>query len=233
VKLIRCPEGPSPLRAFCAVVLSAAACSAPPTGPAHPTWADVAPILRGECVGCHGSTANDTGLGYRLDFFDMTPDVCGDAAQALPSTTLLAAGAAPLIRADVSLPPTGDRPRMPPAPAPGLFDWERRTLQAWTSQPSKGPPPADNHVPFIDVGKLPARVSGHLTFTALIDDPDGEAVVGVIAAGNAVYAMNRSGTFAVDFDTASWPVGAQRLSATLCDGWTHVTYDLGPVQVQR
>jgi hypothetical protein len=210
----------------------AAACSGPPTVPAHPTWADVAPVLRGECTGCHGSTANDTGGGYRLDFFDMTPEVCGDAAKALPSP-LLAAGAAPLIKLDVSPTPTGDRPRMPPAPAPNLYDWERKLLLAWTTAPSKGPPPGDNHVPFIDVGTLPAKVSGHLTFTALLDDPDGEPVVGVIQGGNALYTMNRAGTFAVDLDTATWPVGTQRLSATLCDGWTRVTYDLGPVVIER
>jgi len=77
-------------------------------GPTHdpgaPDWADVSPLLRGECTGCHGSTANDTGGGYRLDFYDMTPAVCGEAAQALGSATILAGGAAPLIKADVSLP---------------------------------------------------------------------------------------------------------------------------------
>jgi hypothetical protein len=208
------------------------ACSAPASVPSHPTWADVAPVLRGECTSCHGSTANVTGGGYRLDFFDMTADVCGDAAKAL-TTPLLAAGAAPLITADVAPTPTGDRSRMPPAPAPTLFDWERRMLQAWAAAPSKGPPPAANHMPFINVGKLPAKVSSHLTFTALLDDPDGEAVVGVIQAGGALFAMDRSGTFVVDFDTATWAAGPQRLTATLCDGWTNVTYDLGPVQLER
>jgi hypothetical protein len=210
-----------------------AACSSPPSVPEHPTWADVAPILRGECTHCHGSTARDTGGGYRLDFFDMTPEACGDAARALGTSTLLAAGSAGLIKIDVSPTPNGDRPRMPPAPAPDLYDWETQLLLRWTSAPSKGPPPASNRAPFINVGTLPATVSGHLAFTALIEDPDGEPVVGIIRAGNVEFAMNRSGTFAVDFDTSTWPVGTQRLSATLCDGWAPVTYDLGPVKITR
>jgi hypothetical protein len=209
-----------------------AACSAPPDVPAHPTWADVAPVFRGECTSCHGSTAAVTGGGYRLDFFDMTPEVCGDAAKAL-TTPLLAAGAAPLIKIDVSPTPTGDRTRMPPAPAPELADWERKMLLAWTTTPSKGPPPGGNHPPFIDVGKLPTKASGTLAFPALIDDADGEPVVGVIQAAGSLYAMDRAGTFSVSFDTSSWPVGVQRLSATLCDGWTRVTYDLGPVTIER
>jgi hypothetical protein len=210
-----------------------AACSSPPSVPEHPTWADVSPILHGECSHCHGSTAGDTGGSYRLDFFDMTPEVCGDAAHAIGSGTPRAAGLASLIKIDVSPTPNGDRPRMPPAPAPALYDWETQMLLRWTSAPSKGPPPATNHAPFIDVGTLPATAAGHLTFTALIEDPDGEPVVGVIRAGNVEFAMNRSGTFAVDFDTATWPVGTQRLSATLCDGWTKVTVDLGPVTITR
>jgi hypothetical protein len=212
-------------------VLAVGACEGPPEPPLHPTWADVAPIIRGECGGCHGSTAFDTGGGYRLDFFDMTPEVCGDAAQALGSAKIFAAGSAPLIKADVSLPPTGDRPRMPPAPGPVLLDWERRMLQRWTTQPSKGPPPAENHVPIIDVGHLPATVTGRLSFTALVSDPDGEPVVGVIKIAGVLFAMNRSGSFSVDLDTSSWSLGSQRMSATLCDGWTNVTYDLGPVQI--
>jgi hypothetical protein len=208
-----------------------AACSSPPSVPANPTWADVSPVLRGECAHCHGSTAKDTGGGYRLDFYDMTPEVCGDAAHALSPSTPLAAGSAGLVKIDVSPAPNGDRPRMPPAPAPRLYDWETEMLLRWTTTPAKGPPPASNHAPFINVGTLPVTASGHLTFTALIEDPDGEPVVGVIRAGDVEFTMNRSGTFAVDFDTSKWPEGTQRLTATLCDGWTKVTVDLGPVKI--
>jgi hypothetical protein len=214
--------------------LVTAGCGGPPTIPEHPTWADMAPILRGECASCHGSTAFETGGGYRLDFFDMTPGVCGEAAQALGSAPILAAGSAPLIKADVSLPPTGDRPRMPPAPGPALLPWERKMLQRWTTEPSKGPPPVGNRPPVIDVvGHLPATIDSRLTFTAVVDDPDGEPVIGVLKIANVLYAMNRSGSFAVDLDASGWAPGTQRLSAVLCDGWASATYDLGPIQIQH
>ncbi|HVZ71340.1 MAG TPA: hypothetical protein VHJ20_03110 [Polyangia bacterium] len=209
-----------------------AACSAPPSEPASPTWSDVGPILRGECTSCHGSTAVDTGGGYRFDFYEMSEAVCGDAAKAIP-IPLLAGATATLIAADTAPTTTGDRPRMPPAPAPTLFDWERRTIAAWAAAPTKGPPPANNHDPFIQVGTLPSTATGRLRFTALIGDEDEEPVVGVIQAGGSLFAMNRGGTFAVDFDVSTWPTGTQRLSATLCDGWTHKTYDLGPVTISR
>jgi hypothetical protein len=213
--------------------LAGAGCTGAPSAPEHPTWADVAPIVRGECAGCHGTTALTTGGGYRLDFFDMTPDVCGDAAPALRAFPLLAAGAAPLIRGDVTAPPTGDRPRMPPAPAPTLVDWERETLQRWTSEPSKGPPPAGNRPPVAHVGLLPATVDRRLSFTVVLEDPDGEPVVGVLQVGGAVYGMDHAGAFSVDLDASAWPAGPTRVRAVLCDGWTNAPYDLGPIQIRH
>lgn len=216
-----------------ALALPVSACTPAPSVSADPTWADVEPVLRGECVGCHGSSAPVTGGGYRLDFFDMTSGVCGAAAQALGTNTLLAGAVAPIIEVDVTPPPTGDRPRMPPAPAPALTDWERETLQRWAMQPSKGPPPEGNRLPVINVGALPSAVDGRLQFTAVTSDPDDDAVIGVLQIGGSTFAMNRSGAFSVDLDSSGWPVGTQRLSAVLCDGWANVTYDLGPIQVQH
>jgi hypothetical protein len=212
---------------------SVSACTPPPSVSADPTWADVEPVLRGECVGCHGSSAPITGGGYRLDFFDMTSGVCGAAAQALAPNTLLAGAAAPFIRVDVTSPSNGDRPRMPPAPAPALEGWERVTLQRWAMQPSKGPPPEGNRLPNINVGALPRNVNGHLQFTAVTADPDDDPVIGVLQIGGSTFLMNRSGAFSIDLDTSGWISGTQRLSAVLCDGWASVTYDLGPIQVQH
>jgi hypothetical protein len=214
-------------------LMSAGACTPAPTVPANPTWADVAPVLRGECTHCHGSTAVTTGGGYRLDFFDMSPDVCGAAAQGLPNNTLLAGGSAALVKLDLTPTSNAPRPRMPPAPAPGLSDWERETVVRWTAQPSKGPPPQDNEPPSIEVGMLPATVNGRLQFTAVTTDPDGDPVVGVIQIANTTFAMDRSGAFSVDLDSSAWAAGTQRLTAVLCDGWTKQTYDLGPVRVQH
>jgi hypothetical protein len=211
------------------------ACSGPPSVPAHPTWADVAPLVHGECTHCHGSTAFTTGGGYRLDFFDMTSDVCGDAAKAIPPASILASTSAILMAADLTPPAGGGRPRMPPAPAPLLQDWERETIVRWAMQPAKGAPPATNRPPTIDIAHVPVTADQRLTFTAVLDDPDADPIVGVIEAMGAdtLFAMNRAGAFTVDLDTSAWPAGARRLSAVLCDGWTKATYDLGSVTIEH
>ena len=75
-----------------ALLLGALGCESTPAVPASPAWADVAPIFRGECNGCHGWNAGQTGNGYRFDFFDLTQveTNCGAAAAVftrVPSTT--------------------------------------------------------------------------------------------------------------------------------------------------
>jgi len=210
-----------------------AACQSPPTVPAQPTWADVSPIVQGECSGCHGAAAADSGAGYRLDFYDMTSDACGDAALGMGTGLTLAGSAATAIGTDVTPIEGMKRAKMPPLPAPPLADWERETLQRWASQPVKGAPPPGNRPPTIQTARLPFMVDGQLTFTALTDDPDGEGVVGTIEIGDMRFLMDRSGSFAVSFDSSGWPEGTQQLRAVLCDGWQSVTYDLGPIQVHH
>jgi hypothetical protein len=212
--------------------LALGGCAGDPSVPEHPTWADVQPIIRGECSHCHGATATTTGAAYRLDFYDMTADVCGEAARALPGG-ILAATAASLIAADVMPPADGTQARMPPAPAPGLHAWERDTLARWAAQPVKGPPPDGNHAPTIQVTGLPRMVNESLRFSALLEDADGDAVVGVLKAGATLFAMPSSGSFAVDIPSQGWPAGPQRLTAVLCDGWVSAPFDLGPVDVEH
>jgi hypothetical protein len=212
--------------------LAVAACEGAPETPTQPTWADVAPILRGECAHCHGSRAQETGGGYRLDFYDLA--ACGAAAEALPRGVLAGAnGTAVLIRDDVSIPPGGGRPRMPPAPGPVLYDWERRTLQRWANSPVKGPPPVDNHPPTISINAMPSVVESDLDFITLVEDPDDDPVIGVIALdGVPKIGMNRTGTFSIAMDLSDRPSGTVRVTAVLCDGWMNTTVDLGPVIVE-
>jgi hypothetical protein len=207
-------------------------CGGPPTVPEQPTWADVQPIIKGECTQCHGATAATTGFGYRLDFYDMTMDACGDAARALPGG-ILAGAAAPSIVTDVTPSPDNGVARMPPAPAPVLHDWERETLLRWAAKPVKGPPPAGNHAPTIKVTGLPTMVNDTLSFSAFVDDADGDEAVGVLKIAGVVFAMPSSGSFAVQIPASDWPAGTQRLNAVLCDGWASATYDLGPVTVKH
>jgi hypothetical protein len=209
-----------------------AACQGTPEAPAHPTWADVQPILEGNCNHCHGATAAVTGSKgpavYRFDFFDMNDDVCGDASKAM-TTQALAAASAALMKSDLG----GGRPKMPPAPASPLHDWERETILRWVTQPVKGPPPGANRRPRIRVTNLPATVSTRLQFFAVVDDPDGDSVVGLVSFGGATFGMDHPGSFAVDIDMTQVPNGMQRLTATLCDGWASTTYDLGPIAVSK
>jgi hypothetical protein len=229
--------GPPPTAAGALLVLMlvAGACEGPPAVPAHPTWADVAPILQGQCNHCHGATARTTGsLGaavYRFDFYDMDEGVCGEAAAAM-DLPALAAASAKLIRDDVT-PTIGRRPRMPPAPAAVLRDWERETLQRWAAAPVKGPPPPGNRPPHIRVNQLPATATTQLSFVATTEDPDSDSIVGVIRLGPLAVEMDHPGNFAVRFNLASLPPGPHRLSAVLCDGWASETYDLGPILVDR
>jgi hypothetical protein len=208
--------------------------------PQHPAWADVAPIFRGECNGCHGWTAPKTGSSYRFDFFDMTRDVCGDAALALSAAPLaelaILAGSAPAptqIATDVLTAAGAEWPRMPPQPSPALPGWERDALERWGVQPVKGAPPPGNRPPTIELGSFPAVANGHLTFSAVLDDPDGDSVVGVIEANQLAFLMNRPGSFQVDFDSSSWPAGPQAVTAVVCDGWTNARFDLGAVTIER
>jgi len=218
------------------------ACASTPSEPQNPAWADVAPIFRGECNGCHGWNAAQTGGGYRLDFFDVTKGACGEAARALTAGVALAGSlaangsplAAPLIEADVVAQKGAAWPRMPPQPSPALPEWERDTIERWAARPVKGPAPPGNHPPTISVFGYPANAGPTLTFTAVIDDPDGDSALGVIEAnGIAAFLMNRPGSFDVSFDSTTWPAGPQPLTAVLCDGWTSTTIDLGAVQIQH
>jgi hypothetical protein len=213
-------------------LLLAAGCGSEPTVPEHPTWADVQPILKGECTQCHGANAAVTGFGYRLDFYDVTMDACGEAALALPGG-VLAGAAAPSIVTDVTPSPDNGRARMPPAPAPVLHDWERETILRWAAQPVKGPPPANNQPPTIKVTGLPTIVNDTLKFSALVEDADGDEAIGVLKIAGTIFAMPSSGSFAVEIPASTWPAGTQRLSAVLCDGWVSASYDLGPVNVKH
>jgi hypothetical protein len=214
-------------------LLSGAACSPEPVAPLQPTWADVAPIVRGQCAGCHGSTAKDTGQSYRLDFYEMSPTVCGDAALAMDPGLVLASSASALMGSDIQVASGARFPKMPPLPAPALADWEITTIERWSKSPAKGPPPPTNHPPTITTGKIAATADATLSFTAIVDDPDGDPVVGVVEVNGLAFLMNRPGSFAVSFDSSSWPAGTVRPQAVLCDGWVQKTYDLGPITVKH
>jgi hypothetical protein len=215
------------------VLLGGLGCTSTPVEPQNPTWADVAPIFRGQCNGCHGWNAPQTGSGYRFDFFDVS--VCGDAAQALGTGAILAGSplATPQIATDIVAQGGAAWPKMPPQPGPALPDWEVGALERWAAQPVKGPAPPSNRAPTIEVEGYPATAGAQLAFTAILSDPDDDAAIGIIEANGLGFLMNRTGSFAVNFDSSSWPAGPQALTAVLCDGWVKTAIPLGTVQVKH
>lgn len=123
---------------------------------------------------------------------------------------------------------------MPPQPSPALPDWERNTLERWAAQPIKGPPPPGNRVPNIAIAGYPATADDQLSFTAVIDDPDGDSTIGVIEVNGLAFLMGRPGSFDVQFDSSTWPVGPQAVGVVLCDGWINTTIsNLGSVQIRH
>ena len=232
---------------FGAALVATVACGPAGQAPLHPTWSDVAPVVRGACVSCHGWTASDrpadaagvhppnTGGSLRFDFYDVTPEVCGDAALAVDPTVGFAGAPAVAseIADDVVTADDARWPRMPPQPSPALPAWELDTLTRWSLAPVKGPPPPTNRPPTIVVNQFPSQVDRTLSFTAIIDDPDGDSVVGVIEVGGLTFLMNRPGSFDVRLDASGWPSGIVHPTAVVCDGWTRQSTDLGPVTVQH
>jgi hypothetical protein len=218
------------------------ACAGPPDVPEHPTWADVEPILRGQCNHCHGATADITGSSaaitglvasavYRLDFFDVNDGSCGEAAAAISPSAVARSVAGQMRESVASI--NGNRPRMPPAPAPQLSQWEREVIDRWTRMPppQKGGAPWTNRMPRLQVFSFPKTADSSIKFSVILSDPDGDPVIGVINGGGSVVKLDRAGSFVVSMDTASWPGGKQALTAVLCDGWGNQSFQVGEVDI--
>lgn len=210
-----------------------AACGRP-SAPEHPTWVDVEPIIAGQCAGCHGATADTTGSGVRFDFYDVGAATCGDAAKATDGELPMAGGLATRIWEAVSTTSRDVRPLMPPQPAPSLQTWEWQTIQRWVSDGApRGDLPRGNRPPgvvFFPSDTMPDRT---LDITALVEDPDGDPVIGVLKLAGALFRMDHGGAFSAHLDTSSWAPGDLAVTAVLCDGWSSVTYPLGTLTVRH
>jgi hypothetical protein len=214
----------------CVLMSGAAACSSDAAVPEAPTWAYVEPILRAECGHCHGASAAATGNGIRFDFFDMTSSACGDAAAVLEDMTLARGQAASIARAITTTDPNV-RPSMPPLPAPYLTESEWLAILRWTASPQKGDKPAGNLPPRISLESSAVAADGALAVNVVVDDPEGDPVVGVVRIGDQVGRMDRSGSFSGRYDTSDWPAGPVTISAVLCDGWSQVSANLRTVTI--
>ncbi len=204
-----------------------------PSVPVEPTWADVRPIVAGECAGCHGASATPHGGGYRFDFYDMTTEVCGDAVAGIGADKPMAQAFAEQIWEDISTPADRPdaRPKMPPPPAPYLADWEWQTVRAWLDGGAvRGEAPAGNRPPEI---RLLGGTTADRSFevSVVVRDPDGDPVVGVLKLADAVLRMDSSGSFSTRLDTSAWLAGEVSASAVLCDGWSNLTVPLGTITI--
>ncbi len=222
-----------------AAIALAAGLGCIPEAPEHPTWANVQPVLAGECTHCHGANADRlddtrTGGGFRLDFYDMKMDVCGEATQVLGEGKRLAFEQAGKIWESITT--TADRPDarplMPPPPAPYLADWEWRTIQRWVADGApKGELPPGNRPARFRLYHDSGPADQTLDITAVIEDPDGDPIVGVLLFGDARLNMDHGGAYSATLDTSSWEAGERPITAVLCDGWSNVSYAVGTLTV--
>lgn len=206
------------------------ACS-PPDAATDPTWADVYPILQGQCLHCHGSTAAKDGGNYRFDLLDASSVCKQEEADDLvaglsPPSSFYAARR--LILADITPYAAGFRPKMPPEPGRALEGWQAETLERFVAKldalpfteamtAGLGPLPADARSPTISASY--ARNGNTLVVDYVVEDENADAVVGQLRVGQGLRSpIEGSGRGQARFDlggtTGPWPIDAR-----LCDGW--------------
>ncbi len=121
---------------------------------------------------------------------------------------------------------------MPPEPAPFLADWEWQTIKNWVDNNAvKGTMPPGNTPARIQLYGDMSTADASLDVTAVVDDVDGDPVVGTLTFGNAMLKMDRSGSFSAHIDTSTWPEGQRTIGTVLCDGWSSVHYELGTLTI--
>ncbi len=206
-----------------ALLAGISGCGSPPTAIDKPTWVDVQPILRGQCLQCHGALSAGSVGAYRFDFPSRVNDTsgpCGELAAVLEKDEI--------VTADFILrgfePGDGDRPRMPPEPAEPLLDWQIETLENWVDNDGAvGKKPSSNHNPTITVTAKKTGTKVVLSYVA--DDADGDSILGELKLGSLTHAFDSPGAGRVTFDIAGEPSGTLEVSARLCDGWGITTRD--------
>jgi hypothetical protein len=124
------------------VALLALSCSGEAPVPAAPTWVDdVQPILRGNCLNCHGATASITLFRTkRWDVCDLDAFAAVGPFHDDPTAEFVSARSRlPVAFRSYLLPPPGlTRPNMPPLPDPVLTDRQTEVVAAWIRNPQCG-----------------------------------------------------------------------------------------------
>ena len=170
------------------LLVAAAACTAAPEAPATPTWdEDVYPVIKGNCLHCHGGTSDKT-AGPALVRFDVC-NVMSDVFMALtvkPATDVISL--LPSIMSVVEE-KDGKRAVMPPAPAHPLTDYELKVLTNWRTQvvakadrATACKKTSGNRRPTATLIKL--TQGSELIAELDVTDPDGDQVFGRVTTGN-------------------------------------------------
>ncbi len=205
------------------------ACSAPEPI-ADPTWSDVYPILQGQCLHCHGSTASADGGGFRFDFLNAAltcQDAPGDdlASGYTPPPNFVASRRQ--IQSVINPGPMGLRAKMPPEPARLLEDWQKQTLENFIvkldavgveAAKSVLVQPPDARSPRIEVTFARLNNDLHVDYTVL--DDNGDPVIGQLRVGGGLpHRIEAAGRGQARFDLSGVVGSPGQITARLCDGW--------------
>ncbi|MCG5054831.1 MAG: hypothetical protein KA712_17850 [Myxococcales bacterium] len=128
---------------------------------------------------------------------------------------------------------------MPPIPASLLEDWQVETIQRWSKRIADGNVEEargerkNNRNPRIRItSKLPARVGNSLRVSFVVEDSDGDPVIGHLKLGEAKADITGAGAGTVSLENITGNAGDElTFTAELCDGWARVTRgNLGKVE---
>jgi hypothetical protein len=206
-------------------------CGSQPPAPASPTWADdVLPILRANCFGCHGPTANykrdmtkrwdvyDRNVEpyLRLGFGPVTEDISDNRGGQFSEVTVLGAKDNALVfPAYVTV--DDEKARQPPPPASRLSNHDIQVLKNWVSTSNPDRLALGSHHPnheaaiaWLDRGARRVAVT----------DEDGDTVVGRLDCSGTEVALDHSGGFTLP-EAAMLPC-----RGTLYDGFAETAVNL-------
>ena len=204
-------------------IVGVASCGSEAPVPDHPTWFDdVQPILRGNCLSCHGPTASKTARTTRWDVCDLKAfaaaspmfdtDTIHDSPDD-PMTQLIGAKQHTANILAYAVPHGGGRPLMPPKPAPVLTDRQAQVLVAWQKAP--------------DCGKRAVNAKPTASWVQkgrkyVVEDGDDDQVLGTIACGTVTEPVLSSGAHDLPAGTSA------PCTLSLSDGQDAVTVALPP-----
>jgi hypothetical protein len=209
-----------------AILLTALVCACVTERPAppEPTWVDdVQPILKANCFQCHGASADPTLGIYRWDVYDLTdpryadvgfPTLVDPDNVSKPAVRTFVGARDlehyPFIRHLVSL-DTEEGLRMPPPPATRLSARDVAVLENWSAsaKPFQSGSHQPNHPPTIR-WLQPGR-------SLVVEDQDGDQVLGRLDCGGQVVLLPRSGGHQL------MPGVVPPCTGKLFDGWDAVT----------